>query len=191
MKKDQMENIDTAVAIFADHNEAESAVKKLAAAGFEMKNLSIIGKGYHTDEKVVGFYNAGDRIKFWGARGAFWGGFWGLLLGGIFIATPAAGPVVVLGYLAAIVITALENAILVGGLSAIGAALYSIGIPKNSVVEYEAALKADNFLVMAHGTAEEVARAKSILASASPSRLDVHAAAKALQPLDSLAPAGV
>jgi hypothetical protein len=186
-----MENIDTAVAIFADHNEAESAVKKLAAASFEMKNLSIIGKGYHTDEKVVGFYNAGDRIKFWGARGAFWGGFWGLLLGGIFIATPAAGPVVVLGYLAAIVITALENAILVGGLSAIGAALYSIGIPKNSVVEYEAALKADNFLVMAHGTAEEVARAKSILASASPSRLDVHAAAKAVQPLEILAPAGV
>ena len=114
-----------------------------------------------------------------------------MLLGGIFIATPAAGPVVVLGYLAAIVITALENAILVGGLSAIGAALYSIGIPKNSVVEYEAALKADNFLVMAHGTAEEVARAKVNLASAKPSRLDVHAAAKAVQPLDILAPAGV
>ncbi len=158
-----MENIDTAVAVFADHNGAESAIKKLATAGFEMKNLSIVGKGYHTDEKVVGFYNAGDRIKFWGSRGAFWGGFWGLFIGGLFIATPAIGPVVVLGYLAAIVITALENAILVGGLSAIGAALYSIGIPKNSVVEYEAALKADNFLVMAHGTAEEVARAKSIL----------------------------
>ncbi len=56
-----------------------------------------------------------------------------------------AGPVVVLGYLAAIVITALENAITLGGLSAIGAALYSIGIPKNSVVEYEAAVKADIF----------------------------------------------
>jgi uncharacterized membrane protein len=186
-----MENIDTAVAVFADHNGAESAIKKLATAGFEMKNLSIVGKGYHTDEKVVGFYNAGDRIKFWGSRGAFWGGFWGLLIGGLFIATPATGPVVVLGYLAAIVITALENAILVGGLSAIGAALYSIGIPKNSVVEYEAALKADNFLVMAHGTAEEVARAKSILDSTGPSRLDVHATAKAVQPSDILAPAGV
>ncbi len=63
-----MENIDTAVAVFADHNEAETAVKKLSTAGFEMKNLSIIGKRYHTDEKVVGFYNAGDRIKVWGTR---------------------------------------------------------------------------------------------------------------------------
>jgi hypothetical protein len=40
--------------------------RKLAAAGLEMKNLSVVGKGYHTDEKVVGFYNAGDRIQFWG-----------------------------------------------------------------------------------------------------------------------------
>jgi len=42
-----MENIDTAVAVFADHNAAETAVKKLATAGFEMKNMSIVGKGYH------------------------------------------------------------------------------------------------------------------------------------------------
>jgi hypothetical protein len=56
----------------------------------------------------------------------------------------------------------------VGGLSALGPALYSIGIPKNSVLEYEAALKADNFLVMAHGTAEEAARAKSILGTSTP-----------------------
>jgi hypothetical protein len=186
-----MENIDTAVAVFANHNAAETAVKKLATAGFEMRNLSIVGQGYHTDEKVVGFYNTGDRIKFWGTRGAFWGGFWGLLFGGLFIMTPATGPVVVLGYLAAIVMTALENAILVGGLSALGAALYSIDIPKNSVLEYEAAVKADNFLVMAHGTAEEMARAKAILASDNPSRLDVHPGAKTVEPSDILAPAAV
>jgi hypothetical protein len=66
-----MEKIDTVVAVFADHPAAEAAVKKLTSAGFEMKNLSIVGKGYHTDEKVVGFYNTGDRVKFWGTRGAF------------------------------------------------------------------------------------------------------------------------
>jgi len=72
-----MEKIDSVIAVFGDHPAAEAAVKKLTAAGFEMKNLSVVGKGYHTDEKVVGFYNTGDRIKFWGTRGAFWGGFWG------------------------------------------------------------------------------------------------------------------
>lgn len=169
-----MENTDTVVAVFPDHPAAETAIKKLTAAGFEMKNLSVVGKGYHTDEKVVGFYNIGDRIKFWGTRGAFWGGFWGLFLGGLFVAVPVVGQVVVLGTLASIMIAAIENAVIVGGLSALGAALYSIGIPKDSVIQYETALKTDSFLVMAHGSAAEIARAKTILGTVNPSRVDVH-----------------
>ena len=80
-----MYKTDTVIAVFEDHNAADAAVKNLTAAGFEMKNLSVVGKGYHTDEKVVGFYNQGDRIKFWGTRGAFWGGLWGWFFGGLFI----------------------------------------------------------------------------------------------------------
>jgi hypothetical protein len=174
-----MTTIDSVVAVFKSHEEAEVAVKKLAASGFEMKNLSVVGKGYHSDEKVVGFYNAGDRVKFWGTRGAFWGGFWGLFFGGLFMAVPIVGHVVILGYLAAIAVSAVENAVVVGGLSALGAAIYSIGIPKNSVLDYEAAVKADDFLVMAHGSSSEVARAKTILETFNPERLDVHAGANA------------
>ena len=184
-----MEKTDTVIAVFADHNAAEAAVKKLTAAGFEMKNLSVVGKGYHTDEKVVGFYNAGDRIKFWGTRGAFWGGLWGLFFGGLFLTIPVVGHVIVLGYLASMAISGIENAVVVGGLSALGAALYGIGIPKDSVIQYETAVKADSFLVMAHGTAEEMARAKAILGTLNPSRLDVHAGAKAAKPADHLVPA--
>jgi hypothetical protein len=169
-----MENVDTVVAVFADHQGAEAAIKKLAQAGFEMKGLSVVGKGYHTDEKVIGFYNVGDRVKFWGLRGAFWGGLWGLFFGGIFMSIPAVGSVVMLGYLAGIAIGAIDNALIVGGLSALGAAIYSIGVPENSVVQYEADIKADSFLVMVHGAAEEVARAKDILGTAKPSRLNVH-----------------
>src|SRR5471032_1388083 len=170
-----MENQNSVVAVFDDHMAAEAAVKKLSAAGFDIKNLSVVGKGYHTEEKVVGFYNAGDRIKFWGMRGAFWGGLWGMLLGGLFVTVPVVGPVVVVGYLAAIALSALETAAVVGGLSALSAALYGIGVPKNSVIQYEAAIKADGFMVMAHGTAEEMARAKTILGAASPTRLDMDA----------------
>jgi hypothetical protein len=169
-----MENSDTTAAVFADHNAAELAVKKLAQAGFDLKTLSVIGKGFHTEEKVVGFYNAGDRIKFWGTRGAFWGGFWGLFLSGAYIATPVVGPVLVLGYLSGAVISALEGVVVLGGLSAISAAIFSIGIPKDSVIEYETAVKADNFLVMAHGATADVARAKAILSTANALRVDTH-----------------
>ena len=173
-----MNYTDSAVAVFEDHSAAEAAVKKLTTSGFEMKHLSVVGKGYHTDEKVVGFYTTGDRVKFWGTRGAFWGGFWGLFLGGLFMSIPLVGHVVVLGYLATVAISGIENAVLVGGLSALGAAIYSAGIPKDSVLQYETAIKADSFLVMAHGSSEEVARAKAILGTAHASRVDVYAGTK-------------
>jgi hypothetical protein len=167
------------VAVFADHLAAEASIRKLADEGFDIKKLSIVGKGYHTDEKVTGFYNAGDRIKFWGKRGAFWGGLWGWLFGGIFLTIPVVGHIVILGYLSAMVISAIEGAVVVGGLSALGAALYSSGIPKDSVLAYETALKADSFLVTAHGAAGEMARAKTILGAFAPVRLDLHEGAEA------------
>jgi hypothetical protein len=171
---DPRKTLDSIVAVFADHQKAENAVKELAAGGFDMKSLSVVGKGYHTDEKVIGFYNMGDRVKFWGSRGAFWGGLWGLFFGGLFLAIPVVGHVVVLGYLAVSAISAIESAVVVGGLSAFGAALYGIGIPKDSVVQYEAEVKANNFLVMAHGTASQMDRAKAILGAARPSQLRLY-----------------
>jgi hypothetical protein len=172
-----MTQSSSVIAVFADHATAEAAIKKLAGAGITMGNLSIVGKGYHTDEKVMGFYNMGDRIKFWGKNGAFWGGLWGWLTGSVFITVPVLGPVVVLGYLATIVVAAIEGAVVVGGLSALGAALYSSGIPKDSVLAYETALKADEFLILARGPVAEVERAKTILATFKPGRIDLHESA--------------
>ena len=40
----------------------------------DMKQLSIVGKGYHSEEDVIGYYNTGDRVMFWGKQSAFWGG---------------------------------------------------------------------------------------------------------------------
>lgn len=52
-----------------------------------------------------------------------------------------------------------------GGISAIGAALYSVGIPRNSVLEYETSIEAGKFLLVATGTEAEVDRAREILQS--------------------------
>ena len=162
------------IGIYDTHTTAEEAVKELQRSGFDMKQLSIVGKDYHSDEHVVGYYNTGDRMKYWGERGAFWGGLWGWLVGAAFFVIPGIGPILVAGPLVAWIVGALEGAVVFGGLSAVGAALYSIGIPRDSSLQYETALKADKFLVVAHGTAEEAAKAKSILATAGAAQIDVH-----------------
>ncbi|MGB9024991.1 MAG: hypothetical protein WCC40_03375, partial [Rhodomicrobium sp.] len=77
------------------------------------------------------------------------------------------------------VLSTIEGAVVAGGLSALGAALYSIGIPKNSVIAYETALKADQFLVMVHGSSEEAARGKAILETLKPSSVHMHESAAA------------
>jgi uncharacterized membrane protein len=169
-----MTDTNAVVAVYDTHAAADDAVKELQKAGFDMKKLSVVGKDYHTDEQVVGYYNAGERMKHWGKLGAFWGGLWGLLFGAAFFWVPGIGPVLVGGPLVAWIIAALEGAAVGGGLSAIGAGLYSLGIPKDSIVMYEAAVKAGNYVVVAHGTADEAAKARNILSTLKPSGLTEH-----------------
>jgi hypothetical protein len=151
------------VAILNTHIEAENAVKELQRSGFDLKKLSIVGKDYHTEENVVGYYNTGDRMKYWGKLGAFWGGLWGILFGSAFFFIPGIGPLIVAGPIVAAIVGGLEGAVVVGGLSALGAGLYSIGIPTDSILKYETALKSDKFVLVVHGSADEVAHAKDIL----------------------------
>jgi uncharacterized membrane protein len=169
-----MSDLNSVVATYATHDRAEQAVKELQRAGIDMKSLSIAGRNTHTDEHVVGYYNTGDRMKYWGKIGAFWGGFWGLLFGSAFFAIPGIGPVLVAGPLVAWIVAALEGAVEVGAISAIGAGLISIGIPRDSVVKYDEALKTDSYLLVVHGTHETIARAKDILSGTEHSSYDVH-----------------
>jgi hypothetical protein len=112
-----MQKINTVVAVYDTHGHAEEALRAFQDTGFDMKKLSIVGKDYHAEEHVIGFYNAGDRMMFWGKRGAFWGGF-----------------------------------------------------------QYETALKADHFVVVAHGTLDEVAAAKRTLDRTGALSVDEHRA---------------
>ncbi len=162
------------VAVYQHHSEAEAAIRQLQSSGFDMTKLSIIGKDYHTEEAVVGYYSVGDRMMAWGATGAFWGGLWSLLFGSAFFLVPGVGPLLAAGPIVLWIVGALESAVVVGGFSALGAALLSIGIPENSIVEYETQIKAGKFLVIAHDTSRELEQAKAALKSTAHLGLEHH-----------------
>jgi len=174
-----MNDQNNVVAIYDSHTEAEEAVSKLSAGSFDIKKISIVGKDYHTEEKVVGYYSTGDRMKSWGGLGAFWGGIWGLLFGAGFFLIPGIGPVLVAGPFLAALIGALESAVVVGGLSALTAGLVSLGIPKDSAVKYESEIKAGKYVLVVHGSADELERARGILTATSPLTVEKHLAASA------------
>jgi hypothetical protein len=162
------------VGVFRTHQDAEAAVKELQKSGFDMKKLSVVGKDHHTEESVVGYYNAGDRMAAWGKYGLFWGWLWGLLFGSAFFIIPGLGPVLVGGPLVAWLIGALDTAVVAGGLTALGGALASIGIPKDSVLRYETALKADKFILIVHGTVQEAEKARNLLMQSKAEEAVVH-----------------
>ena len=58
-----MSEMNSAEAIYETHTQAEEVLKELQKSGFDTKKMSIVGKDYHTDEHVVGYNNAGDRIR--------------------------------------------------------------------------------------------------------------------------------
>jgi len=159
-----MEKDNSPFYIFNTHVEAEDAIRSLSKSGFDVKKLSLVGKGYHSEEHPVGFYTVGDRIKAWGGIGAFWGGVWGLLLAPAVFFLPGLGLLAMAGPVVSALVGALEGAVVVGGGSALGAALAQIGVHKDHVIKYETALKADNYVLMVHGSPEELAQARAVLA---------------------------
>ncbi len=158
-----MSNKNSCITIFKTHQEAEQAIVVLEHAGFDMKKLSIIGKGYEREENVIGYYNGINRVKFWGKRGAFWGGLWGVVFNPAFLCVPGAGSLTAGGLLFTTVASSLSTAIFTGSLTALGAGLYSIGVPRNSIINYETAVKMKKYLLIVHGSHDEIKHARDIL----------------------------
>ena len=167
------------IAVYGNHKAAEQAVKELHKSGFNMKKVSIVGKDYHSEEQVIGYYNTGERIGYWGRLGAFWGAIWGLFFGSALLFIPGIGPILVGGPLVGAFIGALQGAVFTGGLGVLGAALYSIGIPENSIIKYETSLKADKFLLIVHGTIDEGKKAHEILRTTTVEETAVYTAPEA------------
>jgi ABC-type antimicrobial peptide transport system permease subunit len=162
------------VATCNTHRDAEQAVKDLQKSGFNMRKLSIIGKDYHTEEQVTGYYTAGDSMKHVGKFGAFWGGIFGLIAGSAFFFIPGFGPLMIAGSLVSTFVGGLEGAVIGGGVGILFGALASLDIPKDSVLKYETALKADKYLVIAQDSPKQIEQAKKVLSGKSGVKVDVH-----------------
>ncbi len=145
------------------HAEAEAGIRALHQSGVDITALSIIGKGYHSEEQALGFYGMGARIRAWGGMGAFWGGFWGLLLAPAVFVLPGIGVIATAGPVVAALFGTLEGAVTFGGVAALVAALSSIGVPKDAVIRYASALKADRYALVMHGDSAHVAHARKVL----------------------------
>jgi hypothetical protein len=150
------------IGVFDDFDAAQGAVERLAAAGFPIDRISIIGKDLQSETRISGYVTLGDIAGPSAATGAWVGGLFGLLAGSAFLFIPGAGPLIVLGPLAGAAIGAGQGA-LVGG--AVGAVLGHF-VARKHLPKYEDLVQAGKYLLVVHGTEEEVARAQTLLTEA-------------------------
>jgi hypothetical protein len=88
---------------------------------------------------------------------------WGSLSGWACLVLPDAGPILVAGPLSGWIVAAVESQVVFGGLSALGAALYGLGISKAAVLRCEAAVRMEKLLLIAHGAGDEMGKVREIL----------------------------
>jgi uncharacterized membrane protein len=162
------------VAVYETHDEAEGAVRALRNAGIGFQKISIVGKDVSTREQAIGFFNLGDRARFFGKFGAFWGSLAGILLGSFVMFIPVLGHIVILGPLAATVVSGLEGAALGGAAGALVGALTAIGVPRDSAIRYQTAIAANQFLLTVQGSTEDLEVAQSVLGPTHPLSLESH-----------------
>lgn len=169
-------NVDqSVVAVYRNHADAEDAVRLLQKGGIPMEKTSIIGRDWQVREDVQGYYRPGDAALEGAREGAWLGGMFGLFMGFGYFLFPVIGPLVVLGPLAGMVAGAISGA----GIGALVSGLMALGIPQEQALKYRARLEAGEFLVVVHGTHEDVEKAWEILHTTNQTDLQRHGMAHA------------
>ena len=120
-----------------------------------------------------------DVAKSAAATGAWVGGIFGLLVGAAFLWVPGVGPLVVAGSLASVLLGGVEGAVAGAAATGVLGWLFSLGISKEKILKYEEAVKAGKYLIIAHGSADAVEKARAILKGSGAEQLDLHAAGAA------------
>lgn len=159
------------IAEFASHARVEQMVRRLERNGFPLDRLTIIGAGYHSEERPIGYYRMRDRMRTWGTSGLIWGGVWGLLFGALFFWAPLMQPASLLQPFAQLLLDGVEGALLLGVLAALCAALLSLLLPRRKVLRFASEIRADCFQLVVQGTPQEVGRARSLLQDAPSDRV--------------------
>ena len=169
-----MSQESSVVGIYTAMDAAEEAVQQLAKGGFPIQQVSLIAQDLGSEKKIHGFVTPCDVAKSSAKTGAWLGGIFGLLAGAAFLWVPGVGPLIVAGSLTAALLGGVEGAVVTAAASGMLGWLFSLGISKEHILKYEESVKAGKYLVIAHGTADQVQKAQQILKGTQPAELTAH-----------------
>ena len=167
-----------AAGLFYSREEAESAVRSLKQAGFDMDRVSVIAKdansvaGHETTEEIGN--KADDGAAAGALTGGTLGGITGLLVGLGTLAIPGIGPILLAGAEATAIATTLAGAGIGAAAGGLIGALVGLGIPEEKAKVYSDRVGGGSFLVMVTGNGAEIDRAATIMRQNGVEEFDIY-----------------
>ena len=148
--------------VFKSEVDAEAAVRQLARNGYDLSKVSMVGRDgdhavpveTHRDENLPGGSPA--------MVGASWGAIRAMLVGSGFFLVPGIGPLIVAGPLLTLIVRAMGTVVGPDKLFAMAAGLDELGIPKDTIVRCQAALKSGKVVLIAEGSAMAMILAREV-----------------------------
>ncbi len=161
------------VSVLRDKHRAQEVVEELIERDFPMDSISMLGRASSSGDDLLGisYNNVGDKMKSWGAMGAFWGGLWGLLSGaaGMFI-LPGLGAIVAAGPIVEAIAGVISGAAVGGGvmagaaaISELAVAIHQVGVPEEKLHHLHEAIQQGHYVVILRCAAEETESWRKVL----------------------------
>lgn len=163
-----LKKMTTTIGVFKNRLAAERANRALIKAGFSTVNLSVHERGYRVID--ADYYQSYEQkgSKFWGGKGAFWGGFPGFIAGASLAWIPVVVGFFLAGGYVALILVSAEVALLVFGLLFVGTGLFGLAFPANKVLGYSKVAKGGQFVVMAENKRQDQRYAVDVMLKNNP-----------------------
>jgi hypothetical protein len=170
-----MESDGSVIGVYEALDGAETAVLRLGEQGFPISNVSIVARDLTSERAIRGFVSTGDVAKQGAGIGGWIGGIFGVMIGAALVWVPGFGPLLVAGPLAAMILGGIEGAAIGAAGGGVLGALIGWGVSRDHVLKYEDHLQGGRYLVIAHGTPQDAARAADVLRNGPHLAVETHA----------------
>jgi hypothetical protein len=162
MEGQEMLASNATLTVFGSQAEAESAVRQLAWAGYDLSQVSMVGSDVKRGARVEGNPNEDGRESTSAKDGVLWGEITRMLVGSGFFLVPGIGSLLVAGPLLTRIVHSMGPVVGPDKLGAMADGLEQLGIPKDSILRCAAALRLGKVVIIAEGSAMAMIHAREV-----------------------------
>jgi len=156
---------NTCILLYPTYGDVWQAVKKLQAQKINLATVSVVGKANDKEEQVIGVKANGGKKYFRCTQVKFWQRLRKILDGELSFITPEFDALSAAGAIVLLLVKEKDDIDIHGQFSAFAAALFSMGVPANSIRQYETEIKTGKILLIVNSKRAEVERCCEILHS--------------------------